>query len=55
MLVQLCAGIIYMWSVFMAPVSEHLEWDPAKAALTSSIMLAELFVLGIILGGRSPG
>ena len=52
MLVQLCAGIIYMWSVFKGPVSEHLEWDPAKAALTSSIMLA-VFVLGIILGGRA--
>ena len=52
MLVQLCAGIIYMWSVFKGPVSQHLEWDPAKAALTSSIMLA-VFVLGIILGGRA--
>lgn len=52
MLIQLCAGIIYMWSVFKGPVAQHLEWDPANAALTSSIMLAA-FVLGIIVGGRA--
>ncbi|MGI5985945.1 MAG: MFS transporter, partial [Oscillospiraceae bacterium] len=52
MLIQLCAGIIYMWSVFKGPVAQHLEWDPANAALTSSIMLAA-FVLGIIAGGRA--
>lgn len=52
MLIQLCAGIIYMWSVFKAPVASHLEWDPAKASLTSSIMLSA-FVIGIIAGGRA--
>lgn len=51
MVMQLCAGIIYMWSVFKGPVSSHLSWDPAQASITSSIMLAA-FVLGIILGGR---
>lgn len=51
MLVQLCAGIIYMWSVFKGPIAEHLSWDPGQAALTSSIMLAA-FVVGIIIGGK---
>lgn len=51
MIMQVCAGIIYMWSVFKGPVSAHLAWDPAQAAITSSIMLAT-FVLGIIIGGR---
>lgn len=51
MLIQLCAGIIYMWSVFRKPVAEHLEWDLSKASLTSSIMLAA-FVAGIIIGGN---
>ena len=51
MLIQLCAGIIYMWSVFKQPVADLLSWDVADAALTSSVMLAT-FVLGIILGGR---
>lgn len=48
MIIQLCAGVIYMWSVFRKPVSDYLSWD---ASLTSSIMLAT-FVLGIIVGGR---
>lgn len=52
MLIQLCAGIIYMWSVFKGPVAEYLAWDPSKAALTSSIMLS-VFVLGIIVGGKA--
>lgn len=51
MIIQLCAGIIYMWSVFKGPVSTHLSWDPASASITSSIMLAA-FVIGIIIGGR---
>ena len=51
MIIQLCAGIIYMWSVFKGPVSAHLSWDPASASITSSIMLAA-FVIGIIIGGR---
>lgn len=51
MLIQLCAGIIYMWSVFKDPVAQHLGWEPSQAALTSSVMLT-VFVLGIIAGGR---
>ena len=50
MIIQFCAGIIYMWSVFRGPVSDHLDWTADSAALTSSVMLA-MFVLGIILGG----
>ncbi|MHC1696074.1 MAG: OFA family MFS transporter [Eubacteriales bacterium] len=52
MLIQLCAGIIYMWSVFKNPVAAYLDWDPAKASLTSSIMLCA-FVAGIVVGGRA--
>jgi len=50
MLIQFCAGIIYMWSVFKGPISAHLNWGADSAALTSSIMLA-MFVIGIIFGG----
>ena len=50
MLIQLCAGIIYGWSVFKEPVSKHLNWDSGLASLTSSVMLA-MFVFGIIFGG----
>ena len=51
MVIQFCAGVIYMWSVFAEPVADHLDWDPGAASLTSSVMLA-MFVLGIIAGGR---
>ncbi len=51
MLLQLCAGIVYMWSVFRGPVATYLNWDPAAAAFTSSIMLAA-FVVGIVGGGQ---
>ena len=50
MVIQLCAGILYMWSVFKGPVSQHLSWDSDSASITSSIMLA-VFVIGIIAGG----
>jgi Arabinose efflux permease len=49
-IIQFCAGIIYMWSVFKGPVSNYLKWDADSAAFTSSIMLA-MFVIGIIFGG----
>ena len=51
MLLQLCAGIVYMWSVFRGPVAAYLSWDGGAAAFTSSIMLAA-FVVGIVGGGR---
>lgn len=51
MLLQLCAGIVYMWSVFRGPVAAYLNWDGGAAAFTSSIMLAA-FVVGIVGGGR---
>jgi OFA family oxalate/formate antiporter-like MFS transporter len=51
MLIQLCAGIVYMWSVFKAPVAQHLAWDPSAAAFTSSVMLAA-FVVGLVCGGQ---
>ena len=50
MVIQFCAGIIYMWSVFKGPIAAHLNWDAGAAALTASVMLA-MFVLGVILGG----
>ncbi|HKM09553.1 MAG TPA: OFA family MFS transporter [Candidatus Methanomethylophilaceae archaeon] len=50
MIVQLCAGIIYMWAVFKGPVAEFLEKAPEDIALVSSVMLSA-FVIGIIIGG----
>ena len=50
MIVQLCAGVIYMWAVFKNPVAEYLERSPTDIALVSSIMLSA-FVVGILVGG----
>lgn len=48
---QLFLGIIYVWSVFVAPVSEMYQWEIESAKLTSSFMLS-FFVLGILFGGK---
>ena len=49
--IQLCAGTLYMWSVYNKAVATHLSWDPELAKFTVPFMLA-CFVLGIIIGGR---
>jgi len=51
MVIQLCAGIIYMWSVFKKPVTDYLSWDPSSAALVTSIMMVA-FVIGMVIGGK---
>ena len=50
-LLQLFLGIIYVWSVFVRPVSEFFEWEIDSVKLTSSFMLC-CFVLGILIGGK---
>lgn len=48
---QLFLGIIYVWSVFVVPVSKFYEWDVSGVKLTSSYMLC-FFVVGILIGGK---
>jgi OFA family oxalate/formate antiporter-like MFS transporter len=48
---QLFLGIIYVWSVFVLPVSEEYKWAVADAKLVSSFLLG-FFVLGMLGGGR---
>ena len=50
-IIQFCAGILYMWSVFKQPVSDYLGWEASSSAFTASVMLVT-FVLGILIGGR---
>lgn len=47
---QLCVGILYMWSVFQPHVVRHFGWDFQVTAGTSSIMLFA-FVAGTLAGG----
>jgi MFS transporter, OFA family, oxalate/formate antiporter len=51
MLIQLCAGVIYMWSVFKGPVTAYLGLEASALSMVSSVMLA-LFVIGILVGGN---
>lgn len=51
---QLFLGIIYVWSVFVIPVSSFYGWDVDSVKLTSSFMLS-FFVVGILIGGKLQG
>jgi len=53
-ILQLFLGIIYVWSVFVAPVSEYYGRAVSDVKLTSSFMLC-FFVVGILLGGKLQG
>jgi OFA family oxalate/formate antiporter-like MFS transporter len=48
---QLFLGILYVWSVFVNPVSVVYAWDVDSVKLTSSFMLC-FFVVGILTGGK---
>ena len=50
-LMQLFLGILYIWSIFVIPVSEVFNWQIDSVKLTSSFMLS-FFVVGIIAGGK---
>jgi OFA family oxalate/formate antiporter-like MFS transporter len=48
--VQLCVGILYLWSVFKTPVVLYFSWNAAAANMVSSYMLFS-FVSGNLIGG----
>lgn len=50
LLVQVCVGIIYLWSVLKSAVAAKLGMDAASASMVSSYMLMA-FVLGCLVGG----
>ena len=50
-ILQLFLGIIYIWSVFVIPVSKAFDWNPDKVKLTTSFMLS-FFVIGILSSGK---
>jgi OFA family oxalate/formate antiporter-like MFS transporter len=50
-LVQLCLGAIYAWSVFRKPIEQCFSCTSTQASLPFSFVLV-FFALGTILGGR---
>ena len=50
LVVQLCVGILYLWSVFKTPIVEAFDWNISAAGMVSSYMLLA-FVFGNLIGG----
>lgn len=50
LLVQLCVGIIYLWSVLKSPFAARFGMEASAAGMVSSYMLTA-FVVGALLGG----
>ena len=50
LLVQLCVGILYLWSVFKQPAINHFGWEAGSVNLVASFMLFA-FCLGSLSGG----
>ncbi len=48
---QLFLGVLYIWSIFVVPVTDYFAMDTADVKLTSSFMLC-FFVVGILFGGK---
>ena len=50
LVIQLCVGIIYLWSVFRGDVAFSFEWADSAVRMVSSYMLLS-FVFGNLVGG----
>lgn len=50
LIIQICVGILYMWSVFKTPVVTSFNWTSEAANMVSSYMLFS-FVAGNLIGG----
>ncbi len=50
-LIQLCLGAIYIWSVFRIPLQDELNLTPSQATLPFSLVLI-FFAIATIIGGR---
>lgn len=50
LLVQLCVGILYLWSVFKQSAINHFGWESGAVNLVASFMLFA-FCLGSLTGG----
>ncbi len=51
LLVQICLGAIYAWSVFRKPLETELNITPTQASLPFSVVLIS-FALATVVGGR---
>lgn len=49
-MIQLCLGAVYAWSLFNQPLIDKFGWDKADVVLTFSITIATMAVFTIIAG-----
>ena len=49
-IIQVCVGILYLWSVFKSPITASFNWSKEAATMVSSYMLFA-FVAGNLIGG----
>lgn len=49
-IVQLCLGAVYAWSLFNQPLIEKFGWEKADVVLTFSITIATMAIFTIIAG-----
>lgn len=50
LVIMVCVGILYLWSVFKSPIMKSFEWSIESATMVSSYMLFA-FCAGNLLGG----
>ena len=50
LIIQICVGILYLWSVFKSPIVRSFSWTTEAATMVSSYMLFA-FCAGNLLGG----
>ena len=48
LIIQLCVGILYLWSVFKSPIVQSFNWSMEAAQMVSSYMLFT-FVAGNLM------
>ncbi|MGI6730777.1 MAG: OFA family MFS transporter [Anaerovoracaceae bacterium] len=50
MIMLLCLGLIYGWSIFVAPLEAEFGWSRAQTSLTFTISMAMFCIAGLIAG-----
>ncbi|NPV90281.1 MAG: OFA family MFS transporter [Firmicutes bacterium] len=51
LLIQVCLGAVYIWSVFKAPLIAQFQWDAASVSFTFSLTIL-VFSITTILAGK---
>lgn len=53
-IIALCIGLLYLWSIYVRPMCEQYGWDTDQVALMGNVMMATLCLGGFIGGQLLP-